>query len=48
MRPKIAIIYNQPDINYHSTSGEEKAELSIIGNVRSVQRALNGLGYPVQ
>ena len=47
MRPKIAIIYNQPDTSYHSTSGEDKAELSIIGNVRAVQRALNGLGYAV-
>ena len=47
MRPKIAIIYNQPDYGRCSTEGEAKAELGIIGTVRAVHRALTELEYPV-
>lgn len=47
MRQKIAIIYNQPNYGYSVAEGEEKAELSIIGVVKAVHRALHNLEYPV-
>lgn len=47
MRPKIAIIYNQPDCGRCSIEGETEAELSIVDTVRTVHRALSELEYPV-
>ncbi len=47
MRQKIAIIYNQPNYGYSVAAGEESAELSIIGVVKAVHRALHNVGYAV-
>lgn len=47
MRPKIAIIYSQPDYKRRSVCKESKAELSIVYMVRDIYHALIEQGYPV-
>jgi D-alanine-D-alanine ligase len=47
VRPKIVVIYNQPDYSRCSTDEEAKAEVSIVDTVRAVYRALAEAEYPV-
>ncbi|MBC8512194.1 MAG: ATP-grasp domain-containing protein [Dehalococcoidia bacterium] len=47
MRPKVAIIYNEPSLGRYKTMGEEKAVLGVLDEVEAVHRALAELGYPV-
>lgn len=47
MRPKIAIIYNEPAPDRYNVIGEERAVLGVLDEVGGVNQALSGLGYPV-
>ncbi len=47
MRPRIAIIFNEPSPGRYSLRGEERAVLDILDEVASVRQALEELGYPV-
>ncbi len=46
MRPKVAIIYNQPTFSRYDVMGEQKAELGVLDAVAAVNKALGELGYP--
>jgi len=47
VRPKVAIIYNEPTPGRYDAMGEEKAVLGVLDEVGAVHRALAELGYPV-
>lgn len=47
MRPKVAIVYNHPDLDRYGDMGEAKAVLGIMDAVEAVHGALVELGYPV-
>jgi D-alanine-D-alanine ligase len=47
VRPKIAIIYNAPNLDLYRTAVEKKASLSILDSVDAVYRALTDSRYPV-
>ncbi len=47
MRPKVAIIYNEPIPDRYKAMGEEKAVLGVLDEVEAVHRALAEIGYPV-
>ncbi len=47
MRPKVAIIYNDPTPSRYQDLGEEKAVLGVLDEVEGVFQALTELGYPV-
>ena len=47
MRPRVAIIYNEPTWCSYNAAGEEKAVHGVLGEVMAVYRALIELGYPV-
>jgi D-alanine-D-alanine ligase len=46
MRPKVAIVYNEPDISRYAGYGEEKAILGVLDEVEAVELALAESGYP--
>lgn len=46
MRPKVAIIYNQPTFSRYDVMGEQKAELGVLDAVAAVNKALGELEYP--
>jgi len=47
VRPKVAIVYNEPSPCRYYAMGEEKAVLGILDEVVAVHKALSDLGYPV-
>jgi len=47
MRPKVAIVYNQPLPCHYAAMGEGKAAFDVLDGVEAVHRALVELGYPV-
>ena len=47
MRPRIAIIYNEPLPCRYQSTGEQAAVLGVLEEVEAVYKALNELGYPV-
>ncbi len=47
MRPKVAIVYNEPIPGRYKAMGEEKAVLGVLDEVEAVHRALAELGYPI-
>ncbi|MDO8491884.1 MAG: ATP-grasp domain-containing protein [Dehalococcoidia bacterium] len=48
MRPKVAIIYNDPAPSRYQDLGEEKAVLGVLDEVEGVYQSLVELGYPVE
>ncbi len=47
MRPKIAIVYNEPLLGRYGALGEKAAVLGIMEEVEAVHRVLADLGYPL-
>ena len=47
MRPRVAIIYNQPLPDRYEAIGEKEAVLGVLGEVDAVHRALSESGYTV-
>lgn len=47
MRPKVAIVYNEPSPSRYGAMGEAKAVLGVLEEVEAVHRTLAGSGYPV-
>lgn len=45
MRPKVAIVYNEPSTGRYGALGEGKAVLGVLDEVDAVHRALGKLGY---
>ena len=45
MRPKVAIVYNEPSLGRYGAIGEGKAVLGVLDEVEAVHQALAGLGY---
>ncbi|MBI2832655.1 MAG: ATP-grasp domain-containing protein [Chloroflexi bacterium] len=46
MRPKIAVIYNEPAFSRYDAMGEQKAVLGVLDALAAVDEALDELGYP--
>ncbi|MBM3117946.1 MAG: ATP-grasp domain-containing protein [Chloroflexi bacterium] len=47
MRPRIAIIYNEPNPDLYGTIVEKKASLAILTGMEAIHQALTDSGYPV-
>jgi len=47
VRPKVAIVYNEPSPCHYQAVGEEKAALGVLDEVEAVHQALLELGYLV-
>ncbi len=47
MRPKVAVIYNEPGPGRYGAMGEQKAVLGVLEEVEAVHQALGELGYSV-
>jgi len=45
MRPKVAIVYNEPSLGRYGAIGEGRAVLGVLDEVEAVHQALTGLGY---
>lgn len=45
MRPRIALVYNQPEASRYSNRGEEAAVVGVMDAVHAVERALRELGH---
>jgi len=47
VRPRIAIIYNEPNPDLYGTIVEKKASLAILTGMEAIHQALTDSGYPV-